>query len=731
MQKLRFIYIIISLLLIIQDVFAQTDENEVKAEVFYNAGDFHGALHYYKAFSSRTSNLSDFSKIKMANCFYFTRDYISALELLKKMDENFIPDSVLVYFAKSLIYKEEYERAIAVLEKAKIKSSKNKMIDVYIENCNWAQKNKNETANYKAEKTEIINIGQSFGTQFYDKGLVFSTALDEGKDYLNNYKFADNAGRAFKKLYYASYNDGKTGKPVLFASGLKYDYHQGGISFSADYKTMYFSENVIVNNKSVFKIYKAEKKNNKWVNKQELNINSNEYSCAQPTVSYDGSQLYFVSDMPGGQGGKDIYVSKKEGTKWGAPVNLGEKINTKGDEVFPFVNKNGILYFSSDGHPGFGGLDIQTAVWGNNEWVLLKNRMKPFNSSADDFAMVSSFEDPSQILLSSNREGNGQNDFIYRLIKLAVLNDTIRGIIKNAVTGYVIPEAAVFLSSDTLQTDTIASSKTDINGAYMLVFPKQDESVFRQNLYIIASGENFDKQIMKIDALDFESHKGVTKKHNFTMKDKPKKKQKPRSISGVIKDALTDKNLKGVSVFVLVDELTGDTLAYTITNDAGEYNLTIPQLAYNEEKKELLFVIEREGYEKKTINITEDFYESDKPFIPDFDVSMKIEIKKEMVIEFHNIYFDYGKADLNAPSIEVLERIVKVMQENNTMSIELSAHTDSRSDSESNKKLSQKRADNARDYLVSKGIPVNRIVAKGYGESQLRNHCKDGVTCSE
>ena len=133
---------------------------------------------------------------------------------------------------------------------------------------------------------------------------------------------------------------------------------------------MYFTESVKKQERFFLQIFQVELINDKWKNKKKLEFNSDNYSCAHPTISADGKKIYFTSNMPNGYGGSDIYVSTKEGDSWGKPQNLGEEINTPGKELFPFINKNGILYFSSNGHPGYGGLDIFSALYISNKWNI-------------------------------------------------------------------------------------------------------------------------------------------------------------------------------------------------------------------------------------------------------------------------------------------------------------------------------------------------------------------------
>jgi len=172
------------------------------------------------------------------------------------------------------------------------------------------------------------------------------------------------------------------------------------------------------------------------------------------------------------------------------------------------------------------------------------------------------------------------------------------------------------------------------------------------------------------------------------------------------------------------DSASGKVLAVTYTNEKGEYEFKLENIGDNER---LFLIVEKDEYQDLVLEIGDISNEIDIPL----DINLEPEIKQNKVIEFHNIYFDYGSATLKEESKAVLDRIVEVMNENPTLEIELSGHTDSQSSASFNLNLSQRRADSAKAYIVSKGIKPERIISKGYGESKLLNHCKDGVKCSD
>ena len=393
-----------------------------------------------------------------------------------------------------------------------------------------------------------------------------------------------------------------------------------------DSNKLFFAETEKISKKYIIKIYSAYISNGELTNKTELPFNSNEYSRAHPSISHNGKTLYFVSDMPGGFGGLDIYMSNYENGQWSEPKNLGNEINTEADEIFPFIKKNNVLYFSSNGKKGLGGFDIYYALYKNNKWTHIVHKDAPLNSYADDLAYTENPENKNEILISSNRNNLPQNDSIYYVKKLQLPPDTIRG-----------------------------------------------------NIF----------------------------------------------------DDLTEKPLNKAVICLLVDSITGDTIGKTITGQDGNFMFIVNKKDEEDDEMKFLAIIKHEDYEEAIIPFDGRYNDTDPPPFDNLNVPMKVKIEEKKIIEFHNMYFDFGKADLKDETIKILDKLAKVMNDNHKMQIELSAHTDSKSSKKFNLKLSKKRADNAKNYLLSKGIKSFRIIAKGYGESKLLNRCKDGVKCTE
>ena len=326
----------------------------------------------------------------------------------------------------------------------------------------------------KGKKFNIQNLG--FNTKYSD----FGGTLNNGNLYITS---ARNTARKtygwneepFLDIYQlAKGDDGSYQAASLVEDKVNTKHHEGLVSFSPDGETMYFSRESYFENeyekdsltnykKSQLQLFKATKTGNNWGNVQGFAINSKEYTVKNPSVSHDGKTLYFASNMPGGYGLFDIYkASINTDGSLGEAVNLGQKVNTQGQEMFPYVSSNNTIYFSSNGHLGLGNLDVFYTKEIDGKMAPIRNIGIPINSNADDFAF-SLDEETEEGYVSSNREGGLGGDDIYAIKKLQPLCDVlITGTITDDKTGNPLNAASVSLYDD--QGNIVLSKVTDSDG---------------------------------------------------------------------------------------------------------------------------------------------------------------------------------------------------------------------------------------------------------------------------
>ena len=339
----------------------------------------------------------------------------------------------------------------------------------------------------KGKKFNVQNMG--FNSQVSDFGGTFK----DGKLYITS---ARNSNRRtygwneqpFLDIYTLTKNSDGTYQPaVLLDDKINTKYHEGIVSFSPDGNTMYFSresffeiiyekDSITKNRYSVLHLFRAKKSGANWDNVEGFPMNSKNYSIKNPSVSSDGKTIYFASDMPNGYGGFDIYkASINDDGSLGEPVNLGQKVNTEGQEMFPYISDNGTLYFSSNGHLGLGGLDVFHTKEIDGKIAPIRNIGIPVNSNADDFAFHLD-EETGEGFVSSNREGGVGSDDIYAIKKLQPLCDVlITATVTDIKTGKPLNAATVTLNDE--QGNKVVSKVTNTDGTAEFIVECSKNSV--------------------------------------------------------------------------------------------------------------------------------------------------------------------------------------------------------------------------------------------------------------
>lgn len=291
----------------------------------------------------------------------------------------------------------------------------------------------------------ILKKGKKFSVQnldFNSEQSDFGGTTNDGKLYITSGRNDDRKTygwneQPFLDIYTLTKNsDGTYQEATLANDKINTKYHEGLVSFAPDGKTMYLSresyfekdfqkDSLSKTRFSQVYLFKVTKVGNDWDTVESLNFNSKDYSVKNPAVSYDGTTLYFASDMPGGFGDFDIYKAtiNEDGTM-GKPQNLGEVVNTQGQEMFPFSSSTNTLYFSSNGHLGIGGLDVFYTKEVDGKFAPIRNVGIPINSNRDDFAFIIDEENKSGFV-SSNRDGGKGSDDIYSFKKLQPLCDVL------------------------------------------------------------------------------------------------------------------------------------------------------------------------------------------------------------------------------------------------------------------------------------------------------------------
>ena len=373
------------------------------------------------------------------------------------------PQDAETYFkyAQMLKASGKYEESNAQMAIFANKRPKDLRAISFNENPNYIPKLLSKKKSFDVKSISINSDKSEFGPMLSnDNVFYFSSARRKSR------KTAGWNDESYLDLYQSIYNEDGAFSPATEVQEINTVWHDGPAAVSSNGKTIYFSRDSRVlkdyeNDKGIntkfsqMYLYKATKANDKWSNIAQLPFNSKTYSVSNPSISKDGKTLYFNSNMPGGIGGNDIWkVEIKEGDVYGTPENLGSKVNTEGNEQFPSITDDNVLYFSSSAKQGLGGLDVYSINLNKSEEA--QNLGKPINSEKDDFSF--SFNTKHNIgFFSSNRAGS---DDIYTAAPVCSVESTI--VVTNAVSGQILADASVAILDD--KKNIIETKNSDANG---------------------------------------------------------------------------------------------------------------------------------------------------------------------------------------------------------------------------------------------------------------------------
>lgn len=434
-----------------------------------------------------------------------------------------------------------------------------------------------------------------------------------------------------------------------------------------------------------------------WNKPKQAGFVTKKYHYGHPFVSNDGKWLYFVSDMPGSYGGKDIYrVSMKPDGSFGIPVNLGQPVNTEHDELFPFVAGDSLLFFASAGHSLFGGLDIVYSFNEGKGFDFVTPLLFPFNSYADDFALVMKPGSTEGFIASARNIDEGDNLFMFHAYPVQHI---IKGKIVSAETDSLIAGASVHINIP----EGKYTATTGSDGNYLISVPdylKGDisaskESYFTENKIFDAGKKRPEGSVTQIDFALY-------------------KLDYPITISGLVTDRETGRSLTDEVI-----EISGsaDFTAAVRTDSRGVY-------AFDSIKPDQVYTVKvvKKGYftESRLIRIPPVRYaavfQKSTGYDMDFQL-IRIQEKQEIVIS--NIYYDLDKATLRESSKVELSKLATLLRENPQILVQINAHTDARGSDMYNDKLSEERAISVVNYLISSGINSSRLISKGHGKRKL------------
>ena len=439
---------------------------------------------------------------QLADAYYNVFNTVEAEKWYAKTLESSEAPETIYKYAQMLKANGKYEASNAQMAKfASMRPADHRAIS-FVKNPNYLPKILEKGKKFNVQDAGVNSAYSDFGGTFKDGKLYIATARNEdGKNYgWNEEPFLD--------IYVASKNEDGSFQAPSPISTLNTKYHEGIVSFSPDGNTMYFSresyydkiferDSLSRNKFSVLNLYKSTKELGTWSEGEALSLNSENYSVKNPAVSPDGKTLFFASDMAGGMGQFDIYSAPiNDDGSVGEPTNLGQKLNTEGQEMFPFVSADNTLYFSSDGHLGLGGMDVFFAKLVDGKVGPIRNVGIPVNGNADDFAF-SINDETGEGFVSSNREGGAGSDDVYAVKVLQPICDVLVTItVKDSETLMVLAGASVNVTDaeGNVVGTKITSDKGEVN--YIIECDT--------DLYLTASMDEYESSSTSIEGTSVE-----------------------------------------------------------------------------------------------------------------------------------------------------------------------------------------------------------------------------------
>jgi peptidoglycan-associated lipoprotein len=450
-----------------------------KGDKLYGYGEYYAAsVQYGKAYRRLRSNekkLKAHTSFFRGECFRRINQPLKAeSEYKKAIRFNLANDTVYLRLAQSLHKNGKYNEAATAYETYLTDNPNDVLALNGLSACHLIDQWKKSATRYEVKKATDLNSRKGdFAPVLvpgdYKSLYLTSSARANDKE---KEKPSKITGLPNNNFWVSKMNaNGKWEKPKYVEGAINSEFDEGAASFSADGKTLYFTRCITksdsIQSSSQVELFRSVRSGAEWSEPEKLEVHRDSTLLfAHPAISPDGKYLYFVSDIPGGYGGKDIWRSEMSGTTFGPPENLGPDINTPGDEVFPYFRENGELYFSSDGLPGFGGLDIFKATPNKDGGFTVENMQQQINSNGDDFG-ITFFGKEERGFFSSNRKEPRGWDKIWSF-ELPSPYTEVKGIVTDRF-GEPIPDATIRVVNDKGLNTKVRSQK---DGTYTLKVEK-------------------------------------------------------------------------------------------------------------------------------------------------------------------------------------------------------------------------------------------------------------------
>lgn len=648
-------------------VFAQS-KALTKADRLYKAKNYTEAAEFYETALEEKASLS--VKTKLANCYRVNNRMGRAEELYAEITaEEKAKSKTYFYYGEALMSNGKYDEAKKWFLRYEKEKPGDEEVLLLIESCDYVKSIQPYFAEIKTENFAHNSDADDSTPVMWGDKLVFSSDRSQGLTQKSGW-----TGRSFINLFYSTQTDTAFTEPKVFSGKLSESNKNTGNPAFVDSTRIFFTRNgVELSKRKVYtlSLFTAESAGNmRWKNVEALPFSSKEYNYMHPTASADGKYLYFVSDKGGGEGGTDIWVSKRTEKGWGRTKNLGINVNTAANEGYPFIDKNGRLYFCSKGHPGYGGFDIfMTEQDEAGVWKKPVNLGSPINSPRDD---ISIFIDTKMKkgMFTSNRSGGDDDIYLFEIV---------RGHGEKSMKPMTAP---------------VVIQKEEVEIEEEIEVITKEEKVIETKEIIIEKREEIEEEV------EIEIEEKV-----------------------VIEETVEEMAAEKVDLSEQEKEVTKEVEIEI--EKVEEIEVT---------KEEVVPTVIPETPIKMDISETEKEKSKVQNFYYLSEISKYTQdgtLAAGQVFRLENAPYAFEVYEVTSEISAQLDIIADFLKENEAVNIEIGAHTESKGNDKNNLILSRYRAQAAVAYLKKSGIDKSRLSFKGYGELEILNNCVNDVDCSQ
>ncbi|WP_420315780.1 OmpA family protein [Ekhidna sp.] len=691
MKFFQYILIMLSFCPLIQGqsikILNNLDPLEERGDRSYTNGSFEeAAVFYERAFKKDTTNSA--LALKIAESYHHIDQFKTAENWFRtglRNNENLTTQNMLD-FAQVLMANQKYEEAEVWLKKYKSVEGSHLIAAKKLSSIANLHKHYKDSASVEITPLSINTEYAEFSPAYYGFGIVFLS--DHHSNDITNV-MGWSAEEYTTVFYTEELESGRMQAPSIFHSALDAEYHEGPLVFYNDNKIIFTRAGIPNKNsaESHLELYYAEydSKKDDWINIRPLPFNDPNYSVGQPAISKDGKTLVFSSNMPIGYGGTDLYLSRLQDGEWSEPENLGEFINSSGDDMFPYFINNDELVFASDGHGGLGDLDLFRAPINAVTHDQIENLGYPFNSSYADFGFIADSVGRTGYF-TSNRKNGGFDDDIYRFtakwsrVQCRVITSAGE-IIRNAKVKFIVSEVVrdIRFTDEAGMVDFLA-----LPGEEIKLEVNKEGYVLQSD--VIPSNELFAG--MALTSTIILEKEPITRPERLDPDVELQELYNRRKAMVQVNGRVYEYREIGNSRFIVnADE------KILLSNSPPDDGQTVEERA-------------KQAVEEKGLDMQEMY-------------SLK------------NIYFELDSNELTEQGKEELDKVVKIMTVDQKIAFSINSYADSRGSMKYNDELAFTRSQKIARYLIENDIPGSRLILDSYGEQGILNHCDDTTECDE